>query len=66
MYEFLDKDNARIYNKIQMAKEIGLHPDTVRKTINGKTNCSKLIAFCITKFLDHNAEIEKYFKRIEE
>ena len=63
MYEFLDKSNARLFNKVAMAEEIGLHPDTIRKTINGSFACSKLIAYCITKFLDKDAEIKDYFKK---
>lgn len=63
MYEFLDKNNARAYNKVVMAEEIGLHPDTVRKVVNGSFACSKLIAYCVTKFLNKEAEIKDYFKK---
>ena len=47
-----------------MAEVIGLHADTVRRTINGKQNCTKLVAYCITKFLNQDAEIEDYFERV--
>lgn len=63
MYIFLDKNNARFFNKAAMAEEIGLHPDTIRKTINGQFACSKTIAYCITKFIDKEAEISDYFKK---
>ena len=61
MWTFKDKEVAKTYNKEQMAKVIGLSPDTVRRVINGKQECSKLVAYCITKFLNYEAEIEDYF-----
>ena len=54
------------YNKVKVADQIGLHPDTLRKVLNGKVECSKLVAYCITKFIDSNAEINDYFERVEE
>ncbi len=54
------------YNKVKVANQIGLHPDTLRKVLNGKVKCSKLVAYCITKFIDSNAEIDDYFERVEE
>lgn len=65
MWTFKDKEVAKTYNKEQMANVIGLSPDTVRRVINGKQECSKLVAYCITKFLNSEAEIEEYFIRKE-
>lgn len=64
MYLFRDKNVAITYNKVQMAKVVGLNPDTLRRVINGKQNCSKLVAYCITKFLNSEAEILDYFDRV--
>ena len=61
MYKFKNKETAKMYNKVQMAKVIGLNPDTLRRVINGKQECSKLVAYCVTKFLNYEAEIEDYF-----
>lgn len=61
MYTFKDKNVAKMFNKTQMAKVIGLNPDTLRRVINGKQECSKLVAYCITKFLNYETEIEDYF-----
>ena len=33
---------------------------------NRKNACSKILAYCITKYLGENAEIEDYFERKEE
>ena len=65
MWVFKDKELAKMYNKTQMAKVVGLNPDTLRRVINGKQVCSKLVAYCITKFLDSEAEITDYFIREE-
>lgn len=66
MWIFKDKELARTYNKTQMAKVIGLNDDTLRRVINGKQKCSKLVAYCITKFLNSEAEIEDYFNLVKE
>ena len=63
MWTFKDKEVAKAYNKVQMAKIIGLNPDTLRRVINGKQDCSKLVAYCITKFLNSESEINDYFKK---
>lgn len=63
MWKFKDKEKAKMFNKTQMAKVIGLNADTLRRVINGKQECSKLVAYCITKFLNSEAEIEDYFDK---
>ena len=63
MWTFKDKEVAKTYNKEQMANVIGLNPDTLRRVINGKQECSKIVAYCITKFLNYEAEIEDSFIR---
>lgn len=65
MYTFKDKQQAKEYNKTKMAEIVGLNADTLRRIINGKQECSKLVAYCITKFLNEDAEIEEYFIRKE-
>ena len=61
MYIFKDKELFRMYNKTQSAKIIGLDPATLSRVISGKQKCSKLVAYCITKFINSEAEIEDYF-----
>ena len=65
MYTFKDKEQAKEYNKTKMAEIVGLNADTLRRIINGKQECSKLVAYCITKFLNEDAKIEEYFIRKE-
>jgi len=61
MWHFKDKNVAKVYNKVKLAEFIGLSPDTLRRIINGKQDCSKLVAYCITKTLNQDAEIGDYF-----
>lgn len=63
MYKIREIGLLEEYNKVKVANQIGLHPDTLRKVLNGKIVCSKLVAYCITKFINSDAEIEDYFKR---
>lgn len=65
MWKFKNKEVVKTYNKVQMAKVVGLNPDTLRRVINGKQVCTKLVAYCITKFLNSEAEIEDYFDCIK-
>lgn len=64
MYMMKDNNIAKVINKSAMAKEIGLAPATVIRIFNQKQTCSKLVAFCITKFLDSNKEVEDLFIKI--
>ena len=48
----------------RMAKNIGITEQTLSKILNRKMACSKMIAYCITKLNDSEAEIEDYFERV--
>lgn len=54
----------KMYNKTKVAEYIGITVQTLSRIINGKQDCSKLVAYCITKFLNQDAEIEEYFERV--
>lgn len=64
MYRFKDKDTFAIYNKCEVAKVIGITRQYLGDIINNKKNCSKLVAYCITKFIDSEKEIEDFFERV--
>lgn len=64
MWHFKDKDAMRMYNKTRVAEYIGITVQTLSRITTGKQDCSKLVAYCITKFLNQDAEIEDYFERV--
>lgn len=65
MYRFKDKEIMEIYNKEKVANVIGIAPHTLRMIVLGKQLCSKLVAYCITKFLSNDKEISDYFDYVE-
>lgn len=59
------KDNITFgINKTKASEEIGISRVYLTDILNGKKECSKIVAFCITKYLDKQAEIESFFDRI--
>lgn len=53
-------------NKSQASRVIGLSQPTLSNIMNRKVACRKVVAYCITKYIDEKAEIEKYFDRVED
>lgn len=43
---------------------IGVTPQYLSAICGRKRSIRKLLAYCITKYIDNNAEIEDYFERI--
>lgn len=62
MYIFKTELQIKI-NKSLAGRIIGLSQPSISKILNGKVACRKVVAYCITKYLDKNAEIEDYFVR---
>ena len=52
------------YKQIKMAKEIGISNTHLSLMLNHNKECSKPVAYCITKYVNEDAEIEDFFKRI--
>ena len=57
------KEKFNGVNQREMARAIGLAPETICRVINGKQLTTKACAYCITKYLNSEAEIEEYFTR---
>ena len=49
-------------NQIKASEKIGIANETLCRILNGKQGCSKVVAYCIAKHYDINAEILDYFK----
>lgn len=63
MYKFKEGVDFKI-NQTIASKIIGLSQPTLSNILNRKVECRKVVAFCITKYLDENAEIEDYFEKV--
>ena len=55
----------RKYRGDYFAKEIGISNTYISLILNRKKTCPKRIAYCITKVINNEAEIEEYFERIK-
>ena len=53
------------YKQEYFAKEIGISGTYMSLIFNRKKTCPKRIAFCITKIMNKDAEIEDYFERVK-
>ena len=60
MYIFKTEIPIKI-NQSKACKIIGIAQPTLSNILNRKVSCRKVVAYCITKYLDDNAEIEDYF-----
>lgn len=60
MYIFKTEIPIKI-KQTEASKIIGLAQPTLSNILNGKVACRKVVAFCITKYLNDNAKIEDYF-----
>lgn len=60
MYIFRDDVNVKFNQKIA-CEVIGLAEPTLSNILNRKVTCRKVVAYCITKYIDENAKIEDYF-----
>lgn len=52
-------------NQTVASKIIGITQPTLSNILNRKVSCRKVVAYCITKYINENAEIEEYFERVK-
>lgn len=64
MYIFKTEIPIKI-NQSKACKIIGIAQPTLSNILNRKVTCRKVVAYCITKYINENAEIEDYFERVE-
>ena len=62
MYLFRKDVDYKI-NQTIASEVIGITQPTLSNILNGKVACRKVVAYCITKYLDENANIEDYFTK---
>lgn len=63
---YILKKDLKINNQRLFAKEIGINECTLSRILNKKQKVSKLLAYCITKNIDENSDIDSYFKKVIE
>lgn len=64
MYEFKKNLDIKI-NKTKASKEIGISRPHLSNVLNSKIKCTKVLAYCITKYINKDAEITDYFNRVD-
>ena len=62
MYIFKENNDVKI-NQTIASEVIGLAQPTLSNILNRKVACRKVVAFCIAKYIDENAEIDDYFEK---
>lgn len=68
MYLFKKEKKTELMNgkKIKVvAEEIGITKEFLSRILGRKKKCSKLVAYCIVKRLNEDAEIYDYFDYVE-
>ena len=65
MYKFRQDLNIDFRSRKNASELIGIHQNTLGLIIRGELACSKMTAYCITKLLYEDAEIEDFFIRVE-
>jgi len=65
MYQLKDDLDLKKYSQTKLAEIVGLNRETVNRIFNRKQLCSKLVAYCMTKYFDSKKEIEYFFVRVE-
>lgn len=63
MYMIKEGFNKKI-GQTKMAEVIGVTQPTLSNIFNRKVACRKVVAYCITKYIDEEAEIEDFFERV--
>lgn len=63
---YILKEDAKVQINQTIASEvIGIAQPTLSNILNRKVACRKVTAYSIVKYIDEDAEIEDYFKKIQ-
>ena len=68
MFEIKQEVAERIKSKYKLssiAKEVGISNSYLTLIFKNERPCSKKLAYCITKYIDENAEIEDFFDKVK-
>ena len=63
---YLNEEGKKLLSNFKLAriaKMIGINASTLNDIVKRDRRCMKLTAYCLTKLLNEDAEIEQYFIR---
>jgi len=66
MYSFRVEKKEEIINKYKLsyiAGEVGISLTYLSNILNNKTDCKKVVAYCITKIVDNTKEVDYFFTK---
>lgn len=64
MYMFREDVNLKI-NQTEASEVIGVTQSWLSNVLNRKVACRKVVAYCITKYISQDCEIEDFFERVK-
>lgn len=65
MYKFKKESLGKLkLDKTDLARAIGMSRQGISNITTNRANCRKTTAYCITKYINENAEISDYFERV--
>lgn len=67
MYKFKVEKLNEVKDKFKLnfiANEIGITTTYLSRIVNGKVSCKKVVAYCLTKMIDNEKEVDYFFDRI--
>ena len=65
MYKAKEREFNFPKSQSEIAEIIGIDEATLSRIINGKQTTIKTTAYCITKSLNVDAEVEDYFEKVK-
>ena len=65
MYTIKEPKMIKFENQTKASEEIGIKLETLSRILNKKQKTTKVVAYCIVKHYDENAEIQDYFDRLD-
>ena len=68
MYLFKKEKKKELLNGMKIktvAEQIGITKEFLSRVLCRKKKCSKLVAYCVVKYLDNDAEILDYFDYVK-
>lgn len=64
MYKFKEELNLDFRDRKKASEQIGINANTLGLILRGQLTCSRMTAYCITKLIYEEAEIDDFFVRV--